>query len=56
MKGGCQGWRRKSEEWDDLLGVYVSDKKLRLGPYQQTGILHYVKKSFVDNEILEMFK
>ena len=56
MKGGCQGWRRKTEEWDDLLGVYVSGNKLRLGPYQQTGILHYVKKSFVDDEILEMFK
>lgn len=47
MKGGCQGWKRVSESWDDLLGTYKVGDKIKIGPYCQSGILHYVKKDFI---------
>jgi len=56
MKGGCQGWKRKTDEWADILGVYTGNNEIKIGPYKQTGILHYVKKDFVDNKILELLK
>lgn len=56
MKGGCQGWKRRTEEWSDLLGIYTDQDRIRIGPYIQTGILHYVKKNFVDDRILETLK
>lgn len=56
MKGGCQGWKRRTEEWADMLGTYTHEDQIRIGPYIQTGILHYVKKNFVDSQILETLK
>lgn len=56
MKGGCQGWKRADESWNDVLGVYTTNGKIKLGPYIQTGILHYVKKDFVNQDIIEVFK
>jgi hypothetical protein len=55
MKSGCQGWNRYSEDWREYLGTYVSDSQMRLGNYQQTGILHYVIKDFVTDEIKNLF-
>lgn len=43
MKGMIQGWNRPVDGWSDVLGVYENN----LGPFPQTGILHYVKKDFV---------
>ena len=48
MKSGCQGWPRYSEDWRTHIGMYIEGNKLRLGPYVQTGILHYVDKGIVD--------
>jgi len=47
MKSGCQGWTHYSEDWKTHLGIYVTDK-IRLGNHIQTGILHYVDKSFIE--------
>lgn len=47
MKGMCQGWHHGVEKWDDVLAVYKEGSKIQLGPYIQSGILHYVKKDFV---------
>lgn len=47
MKGNCQGWTDSVTEWSDVLGVYRTPTELKLGPFPQTGILHYVKKDFV---------
>ncbi len=46
MKAQLQGWKTKTEQWEDLIAIYKDDS-IRLGPYVQTGILHYVKKDFV---------
>jgi hypothetical protein len=55
MKPGCQGWTRYREQWSDVLGVYTSDRTLRIGAYPQTGVLHYVNKDFVTDQIRSIF-
>jgi hypothetical protein len=47
MKGGCQGWRTPSELWNTVLNRYNTNQGIKLGPYLQTGVLHYVQKDFV---------
>lgn len=47
MKAQLQGWKPKTERWEDIIGIYQTDKEIKLGPYKQTGVLHYVKKDFV---------
>jgi len=47
MKGGCQGWKTPVEDWDTVLNRYNTDQGIKLGPYIQYGILHYVQKDFV---------
>lgn len=49
MKGRCQGWKTQTDEWDNVLGIYNTVDKIRFGPYEQSGILHYVKKDFYDS-------
>jgi hypothetical protein len=46
MKSGCQGWKYYNEDWKTHLGIYTTDK-VRIGNHIQTGILHYVDKSFI---------
>jgi hypothetical protein len=53
MKSGCQGWNYYNETWRAHLGLYVTDGRVRLGNYIQTGILHYVDKE-VSNELLRL--
>jgi hypothetical protein len=47
MKGRIQGWKNSAEDWDRYIGIYSSDGEIKLGPCEQTGILHYVKKDFL---------
>jgi hypothetical protein len=47
MKGGCQGWRTPSEPWNTVLNKYNTSQGIKLGPYLQSGILHYVQKDFL---------
>jgi hypothetical protein len=47
MKGGCQGWKTSVEKWDTVLNRYNTEQGIKLGPYLQSGILHYVQKDFV---------
>jgi hypothetical protein len=56
MKSGCQGWTVYSEDWTELVHTHVGEQYLRIGGYQQNGILHYVKKDFVTDEIMSIFK
>ena len=56
MKSGCQGWAAYSEDWTELVHTHVGDQYLRIGGYQQNGILHYVKKDFITDEIMSIFK
>lgn len=56
MKAGCQGWARYREDWSSILGTYTNGSNLRIGPYLQTGVLHYVKKDFVTPKIRSVFE
>lgn len=47
MKGRIQGWEKPTEDWHDVLLINTDKNKIKLGPFEQTGILHYVKKDFV---------
>jgi hypothetical protein len=47
MKSRIQGWKNNTDDWNTYIGIYSSDGKIKLGPYEQTGILHYVKKDFI---------
>jgi hypothetical protein len=47
MKGGCQGWKTSVEKWDTVLNRYNTEQGIKLGPYLQSGILHYVQKDFI---------
>jgi hypothetical protein len=53
MKSGCQGWEVYDERWRTHLGCYITNR-LRLGNYNQQGILHYVDKELV-NELSSLF-
>jgi hypothetical protein len=55
MKASCQGWTKRRPQWEDILGVYTNGPELRIGPYYQTGILHYVNKDFVTDQIRKIF-
>jgi hypothetical protein len=47
MKSGIQGWKKLTEDWSQVVQGHFTDQGIKLGPYVQTGILHYVKKDFV---------
>jgi hypothetical protein len=47
MKSECQGWKQSSDDWSSILGIYKTAQGIKLGPYLQSNILHYVKKDFV---------
>lgn len=47
MKGKCQDVNSPIEDWKNLLGVHYTNNGVRIGPFKQQGILHYVNKDFV---------
>jgi hypothetical protein len=56
MKSGCQGWKMYDEDWQKMMPHYVYNKRLKLGNYVQSGVLHYVKKNFVNDDIMSIFE
>jgi len=56
MKSGCQGWETYIEDWTELVHTHIGNHYLRIGGYRQSGILHYVKKDFVTDEIMSIFQ
>lgn len=55
MKSGCQNWKRYTENWNDMILTYISKGKIKIGAFEQSGILHYVNKNFITDEIKEIF-
>lgn len=47
MKSECQGWKQSLDDWSSILGTYKTDQGIKIGPYLQSNILHYVKKDFI---------
>lgn len=55
MKSGCQGWKYYNEDWQKMLPCYTYNKRLKIGNYFQSGVLHYVKKDFVNADVMSIF-
>jgi hypothetical protein len=49
MKSGCQDWTNHSflEKWSDIIGFYETEIGKKIGPFYQSGILHYVDKDLI---------
>ena len=58
MKPQIQGWSTPQNDWQDCVGVYVSDNcDIKIGNYQQTGILHYTENSFVEKQdVIDIYR
>ena len=58
MKSKVQGWRSGStEDWTKHIGAYFTPEcKLKIGNYQQNGIVHYVTKDFLKNNIIKTYE
>jgi hypothetical protein len=57
MKPMIQNWPWPADRWDDHVGFYLNRKgQLKIGNYNQTGIVHYVEKSKMSTEILNILE
>ena len=57
MKGMIQGWPWPAENWDDHVGFYFDEHaQIKIGNYQQTDIVHYVKKDKITDEIVSILE
>jgi hypothetical protein len=49
MKPLIQNWPWPAEKWSDHIGIYINKQgKIKIGNYQQTGIVHYVEKDRIN--------
>jgi len=57
MKGMIQDWPWPTESWDNFVGFYLNENgKLKIGSYQQHNIVHYVEKSKVTLEFVNVLE
>ncbi len=57
MKPMIQNWPWPAEAWSDHIGFYLNKKgEIKLGNYQQTGIVHYVEKDKINNESIHILE
>ncbi len=57
MKGMIQDWPWPTENWDNFVGFYLNENgKLKIGSYQQHNIVHYVEKSKVTLEFVNVLE
>ena len=58
MKKYCQGWTDSSSNWQDRVGCYISrDCKIKIGNYEQTGVLHYTENDFLEKSpVMERYR
>ncbi len=57
LKGMIQNWPWPAEKWDDHVGFYFNKKgKLKIGNYQQSNIVHYVEKTKITSEIINILE
>jgi len=56
MKSQIQGWTNKKKNWQDCVDVYMNHKgEIKLGNFQQLGILHYTEKDFLKPYMLNNY-
>ncbi len=57
MKGMVQNWPWPAERWDDHVGFYLNKQgKLKIGNYQQHNIVHYVEKTKMTKELINILE
>lgn len=57
MKPMIQDWPWIADKWSDHVGIYINKQgKIKIGNYQQYGIVHYVEKDRVDLEIVNILE
>jgi len=57
MKPYVQNWSEPRNRWQDCVGTYITrDCKIKIGNYEQLGILHYTENDFVTPEIIERYR
>jgi hypothetical protein len=57
MKPMIQNWPWPADHWDDHVGFYLNRKgQLKIGNYNQTDIVHYVEKSKITTETLNILE
>jgi hypothetical protein len=57
MKPMLQDWPWPVEKWSNHVGFYLkSDGGLKIGNYQQSGIVHYVEKDIITDELISMLE
>jgi hypothetical protein len=57
MKPMIQNWPWPADRWDDHVGFYLNRKgQLKIGNYTQTDIVHYVEKSIINTETINILE
>lgn len=57
LKGMVQNWPWPADVCSDHVGFYLNKKgKLKIGNYEQTGIVHYVEKDKIDQELINILE
>lgn len=57
MKPLIQNWPWPAESWSDHIGFYINKQaQIKLGNYQQEGIVHYVEKDKISNEVIHILE
>lgn len=57
MKPNIQNWYSSKENWQDHIACYINNRgDLKLGNYQQSGILHYTENNFVTPSIIDAYR
>lgn len=57
MKGQIQNWPWPADVWSDHVGFYLNRKgQIKIGNYQQTGIVHYVEKDKINQEMINILE
>jgi hypothetical protein len=57
MKPMVQNWPWPANVWSDHVGFYINRKgHIKIGNYQQHGIVHYVEKDKITNEVINILE
>jgi hypothetical protein len=57
LKPLIQNWPWPANKWSDHVGFYLNKSgNLKIGNYQQTGIVHYVEKDKINNELISILE
>lgn len=57
MKGQVQGWSQAESKVSNRVGFYVDkDINIKVGTYNQRNIVHYVEKSLITDEIIDLYQ